>query len=165
MSMVLSGVPDPQSQLRSLQQELFNRNRQLQESEARVAELEGELAREKAKARQVERGAQQLRSVLTPLYRALGSVFGELDAMGVEENPADAPAQTAKSAVWDSWKQKLGGKVAQAIDVLALHGEMNAKQLRLHLQCGNDYVYQVVSKLNTNGLINKNGGKISLKQL
>lgn len=164
MSMVLSGVPDPQSQLRSLQQELFNRNRQLQESEARVAELEGELAREKAKARQVERGAQQLRSVLTPLYRALGSVFGELDAMGVEDKTSDAPAQV-KSAVWESWKQKLGGKVAQAIDVLALHGEMNARQLRLHLQCGNDYVYQVVSKLNTNGLINKNGGKISLKQL
>lgn len=133
---------------------------------AEIRELRNQLAREQERSGAVEEGAFRLRGALSPLYIALQQVFGDLDAMGIEEGAGkqSAPA-TAKSAVWESWKQKLGGKVAQAIDVLALHGEMNAKQLRLHLQCGNDYIYNVISKLHTNGLINKNGGKISLKQL
>lgn len=133
---------------------------------AEIRELRIQLTREQERSSAVEEGASRLRGALSPLYVALQQVFGDLDAMGIEDSGGKQSAPTtAKSAVWESWKLKLGGKVAQAIDVLALHGEMNARQLRLHLQCGNDYVYQVVSKLNTNGLINKNGGKISLKQL
>lgn len=71
----------------------------------------------------------------------------------------------ATNAVWDSWKQKLGGKAAEAIDVLVLHGEMNAEQLRIHLKCGKNYVYNVISSLHKASLINKNSGKISLKEL
>jgi sugar-specific transcriptional regulator TrmB len=151
---LLNLPPDPQAQLRSLQQELYNRNRQLEEAEEA-------LRREKRKTAAIEAGVQQLRTVLSPLYQALQMVFGEIEAMGIS---GDSPTPRV-SAVWESWKQKLGGQTAEAIDVLALHGEMNAEQLRIHLRCARTHVYNVISRLNKAGIINKNGGKISLKEL
>ena len=49
--------------------------------------------------------------------------------------------------------------------MLLLHGELNRTQLRLHLSCATRSITDVVYKLNQAGLINKNGGKISLKEL
>lgn len=119
-----------------------------------------ELAAERSKGSGVEEGVAQLRAALLPLKDGLDRIFGILPA---SELPSVASPR--KSAAWESWKSKLGGKAAEAIDVLMLHGEMNAVQLRLHLQCGKDYVYNVISQLHKAQLINKNGGKISLKEL
>lgn len=92
MGMVLSGTPSHDQQLRSVQQELLQRNKQLNAAEERITELEGELARERTKSRQIERGAGQLRAVLAPLHHAISMVFGELDTMGIE---AQMPAASA----------------------------------------------------------------------
>ena len=132
-----------------------------------LRQVKEELAQERSRNSGTNRGLQELRKALTPLYGALQRVFGELDGIGVAETPTtsqQAP-DSGKSAVWDSWKKKLGGKTADAIDALMLHGEMTAAQLKIHLRCGNDYVYNVVSNLNKAQLINKRGGKISLKEL
>lgn len=149
--------------------EIRRLERELREAEGRIADLEADLVRERAKVKAVERGAAKLRQFLTPLHQGLGMVFGEFEAMGVEDAPvAPQPAavqSSAKDAAWEDWKKKLGGKAAEAIDILKLHGALNTKQLRLHLHCESSYAYQVVSKLHTHGLINKNGGKISLKEL
>ena len=155
MSMVTFSVPSPRDQLESLQRELYACNRQL-------AEVEEALRQERAKNATVESGVRDLRRVLSPLYQALGQVFGEIEGMGVTS--AGQPADS-KSAVWESWKQKLGGKAADAIDALRLHGEMTHTQLKIHIRCGQQTVYDTVHRLNKAGIINKNGGKISLKRL
>lgn len=132
---------------------------------ARVRELEEQLHEERGKGAAVSSGVANLRKQLSPLYNALRAVFGEIDAMGIGEIQPHQNGAPRASAAWESWKQKLGGKPAEAIDALLLHGEMNAQQLRIHLRCGRDYVYNVVHTLHKASLINKNGGKISLKEL
>jgi transcription initiation factor IIE alpha subunit len=67
--------------------------------------------------------------------------------------------------VWDSWKGKMSGSAAKAIDALLLHGEMTAEQLRIHLGCATRTCYNIIGELNKAKLINKNGGRISLKEL
>jgi hypothetical protein len=166
MSMVLSGVPDPQAQLRSLQQELHSRNRQLSDAEALIADLEGQLARERTKSRQLERGVQELRTTLGPLYGALKLIYGEIDAMGIEDSSPMATSGRSASPVWESWKNRLGGASARIIDILLMHGELNQEQIRIHIGTNRKQtIYDAIAKLNKAGIINKRDGKISLKEL
>ena len=157
---ILTSLPDQQAQLRSLQQELFNRNRQL-------AETEEALRQEKQKTAAIESGVQQLRTVLSPLYQALQMVFGEIEAMGVSaiNNSSPSSMDPRKAAVWEDWKRKMPGVPARFIDALMLHGELTQTQLRIHAKCAVGSVAGVVSQLYKAGLINKNGGRISLKEL
>ena len=60
---------------------------------------------------------------------------------------------------------KLGGKQAEFIQALLEHGEMSAIQLKIATRSGQQTVYDTIHKLNKLGLINKNGGKFSLKEL
>lgn len=158
MSLMLNALPDPRAQVESLQRALLEKN-------SRIADLEEELRQVKAEYNATRAGLAELRFTLAPLYRAMQMVFGHLDAMDVSANGA-APASDAKRAVWESWKQKLGGLTAKAIDVLSLHGPMNQTQLRIQLACASRSVTNIVAALNKAGLINKaEGGKIALKEL
>lgn len=130
-----------------------------------LREAREELAQERAKGGQVERGALALRTVLTPLYGALQHIFGETDAMGLSGPPADTHSPQ-KSAVWEDWKSRLGGMAAKAIDALLLHRELNTDQLMIHLRTSRrQTAHDTVFKLNQAGIINKRDGKISLKEL
>lgn len=145
-------------------------NRQLRR-DADDAKVEARRAREDA-----ERALSALRRQLSPLYRALQMVFGELDAAGVTDigtntgapqAAAAAPGVDARvAAVWASWKQKLGATVAKGIDALLLHGELDTQQLAIAAGLDKRTITNtVIYKLNQAGLINKNGGRFSLKQL
>ena len=108
-----------------------------------------------------------LRNALSPLYKSLRHLFGEM-----EEIPDDAPVASVSvsspraSAIWDSWKQKLGGKQAEFIQALLEHGHpMTSEQLRVTTHTGRSTVPQIIYKLNSLGLINKHDGKYSLKTL
>jgi hypothetical protein len=138
-------------------------------------ELEIEIHKLKADLRRAQRAAQDaeahavavfvpLRQQLTPLYRALQSIFGDLDAAGVGDGPS-AVAGRATDPRWASWKQKMPGRPAELIDLLLLHGEMNRNQVMAAMRCGKDVVRVTVSKLNVAGLLTKNGGRFSLKAL
>ena len=153
---LMNALPTQDSQMESLRRALHEKNQEL-------AGLRDELRVECQKTASMERGIAELRRVLTPLYRGLVHIFGEIEVMGVEAEQSSGKPKN--SAVWESWKQKLGGKTGEAIDVLLLHGEMNAQQLRIHLKCGNEYVYKVITKLANANLINRNGPRISLKEL
>jgi hypothetical protein len=157
MSLVLNTLPDPQSQIASLQ-------RALQEKTQRIAELEQELLRERNKNRGMESGAEQLRTILRPLYNALGMIYGQIEDMGISSNGA-APVSGEDERVWTSWKQKLGGKTGEAIDVLRMHGAMTYTQLRLQLHCATRTVTNIVGALHRAGLITKADGKITLREL
>lgn len=152
---LLNSMPDQQTEIRRLQQELFARNRQL-------ADAEDALRKEKQKTEVIESGVQQLRAVLTPLYKALQHIFGEIEEMGIGNASSVAPKH---AAIWEDWKQKMPGNPAKAIDALLLHGAMTQTQLRIHVGCATGSVSDLVYKLNKAGIINKNGGKISLKEL
>lgn len=154
---LLNPLPDPQAQMRSLQQELYNRNRQLNEAEEA-------LRQERAKTAAIESGVKQLRSVLSPLYQALQHVFGEIDVMGVGEGAA-ASADPRKQAIWESWKAKLPSGEGKAIDALLLHGTMTTAQLRIHVGCASRTAQNIVQALKSKGLIVKDGAQISLKEL
>lgn len=157
---------DPQAaRIRKLEAESRELHRQLDD-----AQVEARRAREDA-----NRAMGMLRTQLGPLYRALQAVFGELDAAGVEErqgfttstgdNGSMASAPSKNSAVWAAWKERFPPAVGKVIDALLLHGEMNQGQLKIACRIGSSTVTDCVSKLNKAGLINKNGGRVSLKAL
>jgi chromosome segregation ATPase len=137
----------------------------------RIAQLEEQIENLRASFREecnrvqaLQQGMKNLRHQLAPLHNALRLVFGELDAVGVQADQENrVPGRVA--SVWESWKQKLGGKQAEFIQALLDHGEMSAVQLKVATHTGTSTVPQVIYKLNQLGLINKNGGKYSLKQL
>src|SRR3990167_135244 len=156
---VVENIQDPR--LASLESELRQVRRELSD-----AQVEAARAREDA-----TRALSMLRRQLSPLYRALQAVFGELDAAGVVDEtpmPAAAPGSGLDprlKAVWDNWKEKLGQGPAKCIDALLLHGEMTTQQLSIATGYHRNTVPQYVSALHKASLINKSGGKFSLKHL
>ncbi len=127
---------------------------------------EAEFATVQARS-EAARALTALRRQLDPLYQALRVVFGHLDAAGVSEvtNQAQASGDPRLSAVWASWKSKLGQGAAKCIDALLLHGEMNTQQLAIATGYHRNTVPQYVSQLNKAGLIDKRDGKFRLKHL
>jgi chromosome segregation ATPase len=134
------------------------------------AELQASRAREDA-----DRALSRLRTQLSPLYRALQAVFGELDAAGVTEDARTSVAASGAAvpsgadprvaAVWEAWKSRLGGGCAKVIDALLLHSDLNTQQLAIAIGLHRTTIPALIHKLNKAGLINKNGGRFSLKQL
>lgn len=113
-----------------------------------------------------------LRRQLTPLYRALQAVFGELDAAGgigddarmpTENQPTQPDSRTA--AVWASWKERLGAGPAKCIDALLLHNDLNTQQLSIATGYHRNNIPGYIHKLHKAGLIDKNGNRFSLKKL
>lgn len=157
---IVNPLPDPQQAINSLR-------RELEEAEKRADAAEVEARAERRKREAMERGIASLRSTLRPLHEGLSMIFGEMEAMGIQDSPARASAQTPDrvSAVWESWKQRLGEGCAKVIDALLLHREMNTQQLAIATGYHRTTVPTYIHKLNKAGLLNKNGGRFSLKEL
>lgn len=138
-----------------------------------LAESESARAAAEQDARLAQSSIRMLRQQLGPLYRALQAIFGEIEAAGVEDVPMGTGAPSASAArsdarvtaVWESWKVRLGGQCAKVIDVLLTHGEMNTTQLAIAVGTRRQNIPNLIYKLNQAGLINKNGGRFSLKSL
>lgn len=112
--------------------------------------------------RENDRAVASLRKQLSPLYRALQGVFGDMEAFGGDDAPA---ASSRTSAVWESWKARMPGRTAQVIDALLLHGSMNSTQIGIAIGIHRNNVPPLIHKLKTAGLIDKNGNQYALKQL
>lgn len=159
--------------------EVDPRANQIDSLERQVAKLRGELSDTRHELTRVReesnRALTALRQQLSPLYRALQRVFGELDEAGVADAPATgtaapsnsaAPRQDARvAAIWDSWKVRLGPASAAVIDALLLQPNMNTTQLAIAIGKSRNTVPNLIFKLNQAGLITKNGGRFSLKEL
>ena len=140
--------------------EIIKENEKLR---AELADLREQLRLNQQILDKDEQAVMMIRTQLHPLYNALMHLFEQIDSVtGAGVNTGEKPRN---STAWESWKQKLGGKTAQAIDVLLMHGAMNRTQLRIQLGCATGTVVNVVAALNKAGLINKNGNQISLKEL
>ena len=160
MSMTHVVLPPPRDRVAELQRE----NETLK---TQVRDLNSALSEARIRISSLEAGTGRLRAALTPLYGALQHVFGDLDDMGVEmpNAPANSGIDSRQKAIWDSWKQKLDPQAGKAIEALLTHGALNQTQLRIHIGCAKGSVPGIVFRLNKAGLIDKNGGKISLKEL
>lgn len=152
---LLEGTVDTRdADIEKLEDDNRDLRRQLREANAAAAGAQ----------RQSTRAVGELRRQLTPLYEALRAVFGEMDSVAPGE--AEGPAVDGKKrGVWESWISKLGGKQAECIKALLEHGEMTVVQLRVATHSGQQTVYDATSKLNKLGLINKNNGRYSLREL
>lgn len=148
------------------------RDRQIELLKRQVRDLERARDDAERKAERAGEDAQRamkmLRQQLGPLYRALQAVFGELDAAGVTEAafpPGQSVAAPTNTAKWDEWKVRLGPSCAKVIDALLLGDEMNARGIVVAARMGLQTVYEATSKMGRAGILIKNGGKFSLKQL
>lgn len=137
-----------------------------------IRRLRAELTTERQETARVRRDTARalgtLRGQLTPLYRALQAVFGELDAAGVDEPAAGSPGsgEPRLRAIWDSWKARLGPTCAKVIDALLLQPEMTNRQIAVAIGTGRiQTIYDAVAKMNKVSLLTKNGDRYSLKQL
>ena len=148
-----------------------NLEREISVLHAKLREAQAANDRLVEQADEAQRVLRPIRRQLEPFFNALQVLFGQLDAAGVEIAGRDAPGASTPpvnsraAAVWESWKRKLGGKAAEIISALLEHGEMSVEQLRVATHSGRQTIYEVTSRLNKLGLINKNGGRYSLKEL
>jgi hypothetical protein len=101
-----------------------------------------------------------LRKAMEPDYLQLKALFGELDAAGANGIHADR-------SVWEPWIQKLGGRCGRMIESLLERGQLTRTQLAtITEQSANSGSFATnLARLNTNGLIEKEGDKIKLKAM
>ena len=142
------------------------RDQTIETLSAQLRQAQLDLQTERRKTATIEAGVRGLRQQLTPLYQALQSLFGDIDAMGVAESSSSTSGpDPRKQAIWESWKAKLPSGEGRAIDALLLHGTMTTAQLRIHVGCASRTAQNIVTALKSKGLIVKNGPHISLKEM
>lgn len=130
-----------------------------------LSKLDEALRLERNKNGQVEAGARELRRVLSPLYRALQAVFGELDEMGVAEIAPQAQPASVSAARWQPIMNKLGGNRAKFIQALLDFGPSTASQVRAAMAITRmQSVYDVAHQLMKLGVVVKRGEQYSLKE-
>lgn len=143
--------------------------------EQEIDDLRDELRMAKAALRvekdEAGRAVAGVRRVLSPMFNAMKQLFGEMDAIGgVDEAQGPSAAAVGDNrvrGVWEEWVHKLGvgSAPARVVEALLTHGELSVVQLKVVGKMANQTVYGATSKLNRLGLLNKNGGKYSLKKL
>jgi len=138
--------------------------RQIQNLEQDLEDARAATKRAREQSAGAVRALTNLRKMLEQPYRAMRAVFGELEAAGIA-SPASPESPGQGNPKWESWKKRMPGKTAEFIDLLLTHEWMTAAQLKAAAHCSSDTVYQTIYKLNTAGLIRKDGGRFSLKDL
>jgi hypothetical protein len=134
--------------------------RKVERLESEVADVRRQLREAKLKLSTANLPLLKIQKLLGPWHDAINELYGEFDGVEFSSSP-----QNKNSAVWESWKQKLGGGTAKVIDALLLHGEANTIQLSIATGLHRTTIPALIHKLNKASLINKNGGKFSLKEL
>lgn len=132
-----------------------------------IAQLKDELEVAQLEARnaksQAARAVSALRQQLTPLYRGLQNLFGELDRIEPAAPDAVAPAANGANPRWEALKRRFPGKPAEIIDAILELGPLNTTQLAAALRCNRQVIPNHIHTLNKAGAIVKNGGVFSLK--
>jgi hypothetical protein len=140
--------------------------------EQELRQARAEVIRLRATSDTATMAVTELRRQLGPLYRAFRAVFGEIELVVGKDDAAPVsataapPANGTQSSRWDAIKRGLPPRLAQAVDIVLLHGSMNNSQLAAAMKmdrtnCSNN----VTSKLKSMGLFIKNGNIYSLKEL
>ena len=128
------------------------RNDESMELRAQVAELSQRLGKANAVI-------SNLKKRFEPDYKSLQDLFSDLEAV--------PGAGLVDAGPFEIWKQKLGGACSRMIDALLQKGEVTRIQLAtLTSQSPRSGSFATnLAKLNTNGLIEKEGDRIRLRRL
>jgi hypothetical protein len=136
--------------------------------EAEIDRLKNELEQERREGKAAKSAVKAIQKHFKADFMVLRAVFGEIEAVGLEDEPgtvsAASPSAGKLSPRWEMLKQRLGGRQGEFIDILQ-HGEMSAAQVRAAAHCDIRTAYAVLQKMKDAGLVSKNGGKFSLKEL
>lgn len=135
---------------------------EIQRLNDRIEELEAELRLARLQAANAKREATlamgNLKKQLSPLYRALQMVFGELEAVGDD--------MQGGGGKWDVVKQRLAPRLREAVDLLLIQGSMKRTQMAAALKM--DYsncTKNVIGALLRQGLLTDDNGQLRLKEL
>jgi hypothetical protein len=131
----------------------------------RIRELEDEVEQLEKKIRNDKAAIHNLRQRLAPLYHALKQTFGDMEVV-VGDDPMSAPEQSsAPNSKWEAIKQRHGGRIAEVIDLLLIHGPMNQSQLAANLKTsGGNVSGNILPKLISMGLVVRRDGKVHLRE-
>jgi len=154
MSTRLALNPAPESETEQLRRRIDDLEEELREAQQELKAAKNQSAAER-------RALGKLRHALQPWKQLMNTIFGELDAAQIQGQESQGSGLSPK---WEMLKTRLGGRQAEFIDLLQ-HGEMTAAQLRAAAHCDIRTAYKTVEKMQAAGLLNKNGGKWSLKEL
>jgi hypothetical protein len=127
---------------------------------AKIRDLEHQVGAIRKDVQRALAEIQELRNAVGPFLVAMKKVFSSYS--GTEKSPEIA-VSAAASSVWDVWKQRLGGKQSEIIEVLQL-GPKTATQIKNAIGGRNSTVFAHLKKMSGMGLIVNNGGKYSLKE-
>lgn len=126
-----------------------------------IERLVSELRRTEGELKQAQNEALAARQATGNLRRLLAPLWGEVQALGGDS--AVAPITSDK---WEFWKKRFPGRIAEAIDLLLVQKQMNSTQLKSALKCDpRTLAKSVIYPLNQAGLLIKNGGMFSLKEI
>jgi hypothetical protein len=114
----------------------------------------------------VERDNAVLLKLLSPLYKGLRPVFGDAEPSAeLSDSSGNGSSGSVNASVWAAWKQRLTPNAGKIIDALLTHRELSSTQIAIATGIAGGNVAKYVYELNKAGLINKAGGKMSLKSL
>ena len=156
------GTSESQAELEKLLRENHDLKRQLKDEREQSQEA---IRDARKQSLQAVRAQAKLKQVLSPIYQAFQMIFDELEDVEADTGGSGFVAVPQSVEKWEIWKRKLPGKPAEFIQALLEHGELNSAQLKSLTHSGTSTVPQIIYKLNSLGLINKNGGRYSLKQI
>jgi hypothetical protein len=112
-----------------------------------------------------------LRDVLGPLRRAIGAIYGEIDAAGIPESQAPAPSPSLgqqpaaqPSSRWSALTTKLGGLRARFIQALLDFGPSTVTGIRAATGMSKQSAYNTANDLTKLGLITRKGSQYALKE-
>ncbi len=139
--------------------------------EARVRDLERELVEKDqqiAGSRHlVDQGMRSLRRQLSPLYKALQQVFGELDELAPEVSAQPAASMGVagnNNDYWATWKSRLRPAVGRVIDALIETPHLGSTHLAATLRMDPRTVRDALASMRKVGILATSAeGKHSLQ--
>jgi CheY-like chemotaxis protein len=108
---------------------------------------------------QLRQDCERDRNQLSSILQGLRTVFG---GGQVESVPAASATSQPK---WEAQKRLFPGRPADLIDLLLTRPNMNTTEIATALRSDPRTITKVIFILNKAGLIDKNGGRFSLKQI
>lgn len=123
--------------------------------------LEGRIARLEDKVAEMRRSVQREAVIL--LLNVLGQAMRDIAA---KKYALDGPTIAADTGKWDAVKSRLAPRLRECIDLLLIQKHMKRTQIAAALKM--DYsncTKNVIAVLLRQGLLEDNGGELSLKDL
>jgi hypothetical protein len=146
-------------------EELRSLHKRIEELEAENRKYSREREDNERKYRLMAAAVNALRRILKPEYDAMRALFGELDIVAetVGEQVTDGPISSKRDPKWESWKQRLGNRAAEVIELLLIHGTMTKKGLGAALGVDPRTTEYPIGLIRKAGILNEGRDGYSLK--